>query len=151
MSYLKIINDRYTEKSHHSDEEYGSWEECYSNNVTGIEIVGDKDIYSLCRHDEVKDGDVLYLVVIEYSSGNSFGKSYGEIEFVETFRDIEDARACIKAIHDFNNNVSKTLKYKLDNGEYYETEYCQWKGYFEHIEDVYIKRLTVGETSGKIY
>lgn len=153
MSYLKIIDNIECDSSYESSGEYGSWDRSYSHSIDGIEIVDEKSHYDLVREDIVTDGETLYIVVVQYSDGDSFGNSSGNIEYVDSFRTLEAARKCLKAVQDSESKYdkpSKKFEYVLDNGSLCSTQYPAWVGYFNSLEDVYIKELVVGRNSGKI-
>lgn len=70
----------------------------------------------------VKHGDIVYVLLVQYSSGNTFGSSYGN--------------TCIEGIYpsyDAAELVSESIKNKSYHG------YMPWDGYFESLEDVIIE------------
>lgn len=147
MSYLKVLYKCSRDHYESDGEQYGSWEASNSHEIEGIVVVPKGSSYDLVREDDVKDGDILYLVVVQYSTGDSFGNESGLVEFVDTFRTLEKARACLKAVKNSNDT---TLVYIMDNGAEYRSSYTSWSGYFDSLEDVYIKELVVGRQPGKI-
>lgn len=70
----------------------------------------------------------IILVVVIYSSGDTFGTTYGNFEIVKGCSTLEEA---------------KKLKSLIENDKYKtnETNYLPWKGYFESLEAVHIEVL----------
>ena len=68
------------------------------------------------------------LVIVRYSTGNTFGQSCGEWEVIGTYQDLDKADEVVKSIKD----------------DTYDEKYPCWKGYFESLEsvDVHIMRIT---------
>lgn len=68
----------------------------------------------------------IYVVYVRYTTGCTFGTTYGSWYIVETFDNIEDA---------------KTLNDSIDNDTY--DGYKPWKGYFERFESCGIEVMFV--------
>ncbi len=76
-------------------------------------------------------GKWIYLVVVRYETGNTFGRSYGHAQPIACYADMKSAEKMAKLISD---------------DKYTQTEdfpYCNWRGYFERLEDVEIHKMTV--------
>lgn len=82
---------------------------------------------------EVKDSDdddlvnkKLFLVCVKYSTGGTFNCESGQLAVEGAYTSRENAEKVIDLI---------------DNDKY--DEYCPWDGYFESVEDTYIKEVLV--------
>lgn len=74
----------------------------------------------------VEKGDDIYLLVVRYSSGSTFGNIYGCHHIVDIYSSKEEAY-----------KVEETIR----NGTY--SGYKCWEGYFESLEDVSVESLVV--------
>lgn len=70
----------------------------------------------------------LYLAVVRYSTGNTFGRSTGEHEVVGLFKTEKDAEEFLK-------EETKPSK----KGDY--SRYRAWEGYFERLEGTEVHKL----------
>lgn len=84
--YVQYVQD--TISSYHSGEQYGDWSAEYDFRVTGVSLTP-RDRYSEEKLGlpEVKAGDVVYVLWMTYSSGDSFGSSSGNGEVLWVFKD----------------------------------------------------------------
>jgi hypothetical protein len=103
-----VISSNLTD-SRVAEELYGEWHESYKNKLKSIKFVNQQpDIVTSL---DIQSGDRLYVVWIEYSTGDSFGYSYcGQTEglgvfldekiadrfseFIEETKDIEELFRC---------------------------------------------------------
>ena len=67
--------------------------------------------------------DKVFLCVVYYSSGDTFGRSFGNFHIVGAYSTYDDAK-------EVSRNIDK-LKYK------------PWEGYFETLEDVKVVSLEI--------
>jgi hypothetical protein len=136
--YIEI--DEKCTHDYHSGEQYGEWSKEYSNTVTKIsrnEKLLDKWNFSEYKvSDEVYNSPFLYLVVVTYSSGDSFGRSSGNTSIAYITGNPDEALK-IKGDLDRGINPPKDDP-NSQNGGYYP-----WDGYFERVEDVNIVFLPV--------
>lgn len=79
--------------------------------------LSDEEIY--IKDENLEFGKNVFLVVVRYQTGDTFGYSTGNWHIVGVFDDPEKAKETKKQIND-----------DLYNG------YKPWDGYFEHLEDV---------------
>lgn len=70
--------------------------------------------------------DNLHVVVVRYSTGDTFSHSNG--------------KGCVAAAYEKYDNAVKAKKL-IEGGKW--TKYSPWDGYFEHLESVYIKSMPV--------
>lgn len=148
----KVFIDQYCTHSEHSGEQFGSWEESFSNSFDHIEA-GSKYPDVTSPH-EFKDGEVGYLVWVEYSTGDSFGRSdRGRVESVALFKNVEDAMALKAAMDKHKWNIYwgtkeevKDFSFTASDGQVieYKNNYAPWTGYFESLNDVNVSQFTFG-------
>jgi hypothetical protein len=86
-------------------------------------------------------GDTIYVVVVDYESGNTFGRYGGYYQILDAFTSNEDAEALCSLARAYDTaekrNYTESLTYK--NKEYY----ASWKGYFESTNSIDIWAVTV--------
>lgn len=76
---------------------------------------------------KVEPGDVLYLIVVRYSSGDTFGHGTGYYHFEKITKSAEEAVALRKSIEEGTHKG-----------------YKPWDGYFESLERVEMHKLVAG-------
>lgn len=82
-------------------------------------------------------GAVLYVVVVGYTSGDTFGRDGGHTCVLDAFTDPDKAKALMDAVAETKQDSDYRLTH---NGVEY---YCPWVGYFEHMEEVNVWEVTV--------
>ena len=123
-------------------EQYGSWERRYDNAVTKVSRNSKllhRYNFTACKvPDEVYNAPYVYIVVVTYNTGDSFGTSSGNI-----------------AIAFITENPGEALEAKdvIENGDGWTDKWCdhpksassypRWQGYFESVESVDIVFLPV--------
>jgi hypothetical protein len=136
---------QYCDYSEHSEEEYGSWEESYSNSFESCTKTNSQfaDVYSSV--DTAKTGG--YLVWVEYSTGDSFGHSdRGSVESIAIFEKAESAQQLKNLITQWDQEYRRN-EGKFEYSREVEIEgqklkiFCPWTGYFEHLEEVHIQKI----------
>jgi len=76
-----------------------------------------------------KEAGVVWVVVVRYTTGDSFGTTYGEWHVESAYETIDEA-----------NEIKK----KIEEGEYKSgLGYTPWVGYFESLEGVHVERMVV--------
>lgn len=132
------------------DEEQGdggrwdyTWSEdhCYSYNGAYIVDTEDQwgDVALFPGETEPKKGDVLLLVIVDYDTGDSFGRESGRHTVLWAFTDLARAGRLVHLID--SNSRDKKTRVEFEGVEVYTGD---WKGYFEYynhcaIETVFIK------------
>lgn len=71
-------------------------------------------------HSPVKVGDELFLVVVRYDTGDTFGKTYGEYIFVGLYEDYEEVDRVEKSIKDNSHERSGAWTGYFDTYRYTE-------------------------------
>lgn len=126
---------------------YGSWSESYSSSVTKVFMVDEsfeahKGLKFRTNRDVflIPEGhDVVYVVSLLYSSGDSFGQSSGNIEVIHCTVDEQRANDLAQLIEKDNPNQ---IQFVDDFGR--SITLCNPAcGYFESIEHVSVERFVV--------
>lgn len=130
---------------YHSGEQYGEWRESWENTFLGVEVVpSGGDVFTLDGN--MMGGDDIYIVWVEWSSGDSFGNSdKGDVEVVASFKNRATAEALEKAIYKGSGKGKYSFKFQIDkdNPKSCIDVYEAWEGYFESLDNVYIEKVTV--------
>lgn len=87
---------------------------------------------------DVQVGDIVHLVIVRYSTGNTFGRSYGRWTLVEIFKD-ED----FDKIESLEDKIRKQYSLYRNNRKEWDGEYRPWIGYFEALEDIEVHTMRV--------
>lgn len=91
----------------------------------------------------------VYVVVVRYSTGDTFGHSSGEYHFVGVFDNEIVARTIAESIHEGHNdeNYKDYSKYKALMGAKSEEDYISmpWEGYFEDLERIEIYSANINK------
>lgn len=77
-----------------------------------------------------KSGEKVYIIVVRYSTGDSFGRSNGHWHIEGAYNDRDEAEAIGK---------------RIAHGNYKKDSYLPWNGYFEHLEEVSVEGLDLDE------
>ena len=144
MHKLKVENDA-TGDSWREDKEWGSWEENTCNHVEGIRLAKENDYSDVVADFEVKSGDIVYLVFAEYGSGDSFGHSSGNIEYIAVFKTKEKAdflKYSLEQREKKKDDNKFTFEYETESGTIIQN-HCPWDGYFERLEGITVIDLIV--------
>lgn len=95
---------------------------------------------------DVKEGDIIHLLIVRYQSGGTFGRSHGNWKIEGVYKTSEEASAVEKLIWEDDKHYKESergyshkKKYKpIYNGE------CKcWHGYFEALEGVEVESFLV--------
>lgn len=91
---------------------------------------------------DVKDGDTIYAVVADYSTGDTFGRDGGQAQVLEVFTDHEEAKKFATIASEGQGSPwSKEYEYTF---EYEGKEYRRaWAGYFEWLNSLDIWEVKV--------
>lgn len=99
--------------------------------------------------DEVFNSDQVYLVIVRYRDGGTFGSTTGNWHIQKAFTNPEDAKALASSIR--NGSYEKEMNRK--HGQY--NHYMPWVGHFSRLEGVEIHCFKIkndeDEDSGVIF
>ncbi len=82
---------------------------------------------------KISIGDIVYLVIARYKTGDTFGNSFGHAAVMDVCIDVESAKEVAKTIEE---------SAKAKKG-WRAWQYPPWGGYFDRLEDVEIHRFAV--------
>ena len=88
---------------------------------------------------KVQAGDTLYVIVVRYSDGDTFGQSTGNYHFELATKDAN------KAVEVKNAIVAGTYKRERPEDVDHWYDYLEWTGYFNSLEDVELHKMVVGK------
>lgn len=145
--------------SKHSEKEFGGWEEAHDAQITAVdkhvalgEASGSRGEWVNVQG-KVNDGDTVYVLFMLYEQGDSFGRSSGNHEVFWVFTDLDKGKAALEVVKSANeyryNEMTDrstdvfTLEFELEDGTKVKVSNPA-AGYFERMEDVYLKRMVVG-------
>lgn len=126
-------------------ETYGDWSTQYSYRSATATLGGGGQLGWHSERVDVKDSveelTPLWLVVVVYSSGNSFGNSSGNATVAAVCYSEEEAQAVEAAINtDYRENYNSFENIVVGDYEIYP---YSWKGYFESLEHITIEKVRV--------
>ena len=88
---------------HRAEQEYGDWSESYYNSLNSVKLTSN-DIPDLVTSLDIREGDDIFVVWAEWTTGDSFGSSdCGEYEAFGVFKDYESA-CVLERFLEFTNN-----------------------------------------------
>jgi hypothetical protein len=125
---------------------YGSWSTDFQYEGLEVKLVGQGQIgwsSSIIETSfEAKVGQVVFAVIVVYSSGDSFGSSSGNTDVAGVYNTAETAYKVRSLIMYDNENNQRDFDYLKIEGEpdiYPGT----WKGYFESLDSVRIETVLI--------
>lgn len=135
--------------SEYSIEESSEWSESFDNFFK--KITKTKKYPDIVSDVDFNIGHPVYLVWIEYSTGDSFGySSRGRTESIGIFTDKQTANELIKALEDFNKKIENyDDKYKFycktSDGQEFLYQHAPWAGYFEYLDEIHCEHTVISE------
>ena len=137
---LKLTYNHQCVESRHSEKLYGDWYEKWKlHGVTSAPLTNtDVDCVSF---EDVQLGDIVFIVTVVYTTGDSFGVSEnGQKDSVYFTKDLDLA-------YIIKNQIEKSLsgsdiEITLNDGQKLKI-YAYWNGYFEKLEEVRVDTIRV--------
>jgi hypothetical protein len=127
----------------------GDEEGCVSN-VIAYETEELQNYYgdSFGKELDVEVGGIVYAVVVDYSSGCTFGRTGAQGKVLDVFTDPKEAEALAEAAlkpdgyrKDWGDRQVPTFDFSFEhNGQEY---YRDWVGYFEDLQDLSVWEVQV--------
>lgn len=152
--YTHISGGEVCEGQEDDDDDYPSLEDEYKDHeIHGVYSVDATNSRGWSRYNERCEvsfqpvrGAEVFLVIVTYSSGNTFGHSSGNVTVVGCYEEQAQADAIesdiwaddIGADRDYKRNLKRSEKERF-------TGYKAWTGYFEGLEGVVVHRLTLDD------
>ena len=145
-SVKEVMNDEWI----HSD--YSDWSEVCSNKFDKIRR--EDEFPDISSPFDIHESEVLHLVWVEYTEGNSFGSSVrGASEAIGLFKSIHPARELAKAIKDHPDDHDdwqpKKFYCKTKDGQVFSHSHPSWTGFFEKLEEVHIEKIELNHGNKK--
>lgn len=142
FKYIVKINRECLE-SEQSMDPYGEWSSRWDNSFIGIERAVDDKYYDIESTLDIDVDEGVFVVWLEYSSGDSFGFGHRScVDVVGITRSREAAEALRHAI----NNITTdgfglgSLDCKLPDGQHIQLPHVPWIGYFDRLEEVHVTK-----------
>ena len=117
---------------------YADWSETYDCSLEKVsrnkELLNRLNFYAHRVPDEVYNANTVYVVVVTYNTGNSFGRAEGKLALAFVTENPDEAIAAKNAIE--NNTYASfytSPKWLAGSG------YTEWNGYFERVTSVDIE------------
>ena len=129
ITFCVEYNETSTGGERESDEPYSNRAPCYiSTTFTSISLNAPKwESYKTIQAPrELANYSTLYLVVVKYSDGDTFGTTYGYTELWSLHASMKEAEQAVEEL-------------PASNG------YKAWTGYFARLEDIIIEPLTLSK------
>lgn len=140
MFGYKVEIEREEEYYKESTEDYGPWEARYRHDFKGIRP--QTEYPDLKTPFELDPDKPMYVVWVEWSSGNSFG--WGErsnAEAIGLFQDVDSAVALARAAEKCGESG---LDITTPDGQEFKTKYVPWIGYFDKLDEVHLEIVRNG-------
>lgn len=126
-------------------ERFGSWEASYTNSVKSVQL--ETKYPDIASSHEFQPNEVAFLVWVEYSTGDSFGRAHcGSVESIGLFKDEAVANelvAKLNAKHELSDEDKHKFKHTTSDGQTFEYTWVPWSGYFETLEGVYCEPVVI--------
>jgi hypothetical protein len=145
---------RYTEQcieDYWDGEQYGDWHQQFQFSVHDIGLSSLKKWGALINGEDIIEvpfecdiGDKVYVLVMIYSTGDSFGHADGRGEIIYLFKDESLANAAYEEFLKACNKTTESyiVEIKIDGGTTVELSNPAY-GYFENLEDLNIIEFEV--------
>lgn len=131
----------------HSGEQWGDWKE--DHGTVRLEYLSSESgrgiLVATHKNMDLELGKTYFLVWVTYSSGDSFGHSTGNPEFIMVFDNINDAERLRNEI-EIQYRTTKLGEYDKWSLDFDGLPiYCgAWLGYFDSLEGVHIDTVVYG-------
>lgn len=136
----------YITENYSDGEPYGDWRTAMAYQGVEVKLNGHGQIGYYSDEVEVsfepKVDQVVWVVVVEYSSGDTFGRSSGNTTVVGVYDDGVVASIVKGKIEDDYKDKSNSFDQIKIEGQPDIYTYT-WKGYFESLENVHVERVHI--------
>lgn len=121
------------------DDEFDYGESFETHDLEGIRLTrGDRKWFDHENDLDVKFGQVVWLVYCEYTTGSTFGRTEGNIQYIEIFDNEQEAIDCVKVINEDGPGEVEIVF----NGEKV-SRYVNGDGYFDSLTGVYMGQFVL--------
>lgn len=135
MPNIQILKKEYVQITRERDED-DEWDQ--DDTYTETDILGvceSNDYFDISVPFNLHHDQTYFLVIISYSTGDSFHREEGIIEYVDLYETKEKAKQCLNTLEAQSNN--KHIPLIRENGMTYRFT-PPWLGYFESLESMRI-------------
>ena len=126
--------------------QYGSWSETWDFRVTGVSL-SSRDRWNEeklgCLVD-IKAGDTVFVLLMTYDTGDSFGRAYGRGEVIWVFKDADlamKAKAKWQAENE-KRDPDYSIEFEVDSGKTVKQSNPA-SGYFENVGYIDVQTFLV--------
>lgn len=150
---IYVITMQQCTHSEYSDEPYGDWYRSMDCSVLGVSLekprVGVDEEYDEFELGDcaIEPGDMIYVITMHYSTGDSFGREDGCMEVMWATPSITEAEGIGRAIREQESAFS--VKFTLESGKTIEMS-NPGAGYFESIDCIEVEGFAVREQTVKM-
>jgi len=115
------------------------------DNGVDVKIVNSDQYYDLQVPFEIDEDTTYYLIVVEYTTGDSFNTDPGNFCNVEMYIDRELAYENAQKIRDHDDNKQDgILELTMQNGKQVRSP-KPWIGHFESLDNIFVYPVTIGK------
>lgn len=147
LSKFKVDIKSYCTNSYREPEEYGDWGEEYDNSLASISL-GDFEYPDVLSSLDFSKTAEVYVVWVEYSYGDSFGRADGAgTEVVGVFKDADSAYELEKAIENdrpdsrgWDDENKYRLHVQTSDGQVFNFYTGSWHDYFGGLDHVHVDK-----------
>jgi hypothetical protein len=149
---IKIVFDNTKRITDHRDEsdEWSADSTHTDVSIKGIHVVSKKQYSDLTIPFDVVANKPYFLLMVRYTTGNSFAKHTGQIDFVDLYQSAEKAYQNKKAIQQHyqqyqdDNEMEDQFNIQLTMDDGQKVQFSpSWIGYFESLESVDVVMVEV--------
>jgi hypothetical protein len=147
---VKVVINARLISSYHTGEQFGDWEESFSNTFEGVYLAttDSRGGEHFTLPYETNEGDEVHVVWMEYGTGDSFGNSDGEHEIVWVFKNLEMAKTCVEIIRKSCDDGEYSYTFPNEQGNAIKL-HNPASGYFETLQGIHINTTKLqGEKDG---
>jgi hypothetical protein len=134
--------------SEHSSERFGDWSEHWENYFGNIRRATTNQFGAVFSPIDFKQGDDVFVLWLEWDSGDSFGWATNQyVDTVAIFDNEKDAYALENLIRkDAKEGFKGTpLKYNSHDGQELSIYTSSWTGYFDRLSNVHVEHTVMGK------
>lgn len=133
--------------SEREDKEFGQWSEEYTNTLGEVSRLspGKDNWPDIVSTHSFKQGNLAYLVWVEYSSGDSFGNdTRGHTLALGLFRNGNTAFELKNVVEQVSNYRDKySFEAATSDGQIFKEVRAPWCGYFENLDEVHVDQVII--------
>lgn len=156
LTYIKVIKEvnYYTIQEPDPNDSWDRGESGENHYIRGIQIVSEKDYHDLVVNFPIQKNETYFLVLVNYNTGNSFGRTNGKVEFIDLFKTEGKARQLAEKIaedqrHKNDQDYNHSFSYSREDGTTAQCGTYTWTGYFERFNYSEVETVSVTSNSEK--